>query len=437
MEVLRLNLETNNKLVNDYLINKNFSFFHYSLTKEDKLKRYEELMGRAFPRKQLATHIRSFMEKFSITKEIENSLAKLEDEKSVVVIGGQQAGLLTGPLYSIHKMLSIIIEAEQLEKLLQKPVVPIFWVAGEDHDIHEVNHAYKIEKGELIKHPYKQSLISDKQMVSKTYLDQLTIREWYEDLIASYGETRYTNALLRYLNDRLVERMSYTDFFISIANDLFKEYGLLFVDSAHPELRKIESHFFELLIENGERITDKLLDRQAILEKLGYRKLIESDAQAFQLFYEVNGERTLLQWNENKNKIVGHGVMFSKDELIQIARNTPEKLSNNVVTRPLMQEFLFPTLSFIAGPGEIAYWAELKDCFEIFNLKIPLMVPRINITYLERNIEVHISELHLNLEHVLSEGVAAEKTKTIESLKDLEFARAVREAIKKSKSNIQ
>ena len=188
MEVLRLNLETNNKLVNDYLINKNFSFFHYSLTKEDKLKRYEELMGRAFPRKQLATHIRSFMEKFSITKEIENSLAKLEDEKSVVVIGGQQAGLLTGPLYSIHKMLSIIIEAEQLEKLLQKPVVPIFWVAGEDHDIHEVNHAYKIEKGELIKHPYKQSLISDKQMVSKTYLDQLTIREWYEDLIASYGK---------------------------------------------------------------------------------------------------------------------------------------------------------------------------------------------------------------------------------------------------------
>ena len=185
-----------------------------------------------------------------------------------------------------------------------------------------------------------------------------------------------------------------------------------------------------MLIENGERITDKLLDRQAILEKLGYRKLIESDAQAFQLFYEVNGERTLLQWNENKNKIVGHGVMFSKDELIQIARNTPEKLSNNVVTRPLMQEFLFPTLSFIAGPGEIAYWAELKDCFEIFNLKIPLMVPRINITYLERNIEVHISELHLNLEHVLSEGVAAEKTKTIESLKDLEFARAVREAIK-------
>ena len=81
--------------------------------------------------------------------EVEKSLTKLAKENSVVVIGGQQAGILTGPLYSIHKIISIISLARQKEAELKIPVVPVFWIAGEDHDFQEVNHIY-IEKEEKV-----------------------------------------------------------------------------------------------------------------------------------------------------------------------------------------------------------------------------------------------------------------------------------------------
>ena len=84
---------------------------------------------------------------------------------------------------------------------------------------------------------------------------------------------------------------------------------------------------------------------------------------------------------------------LSIDELFDLAREAPEKLSNNVVTRPVTQELLFPTLAFIAGPGEIAYWAELKQVFEHFQVKMPVIVPRLNITLLERNIESLLGKL--------------------------------------------
>src|SRR5699024_6105301 len=86
------------------------------------------------------------------------NIEALKKEETVAVVGGQQAGLLTGPLYSINKVISIIQYAKQQEKKLQIPVVPIFWIAGEDHDYEEINHVYMPEKEGLNKVKLKQSL---------------------------------------------------------------------------------------------------------------------------------------------------------------------------------------------------------------------------------------------------------------------------------------
>lgn len=166
MELLQLQLDIKNKLVNQYVHFGDHSFFHYSFrNKDDLVKRYNELTERTFPRKALANHIREYMSKFSITKQIESNLQKLENENSVVVIGGQQAGLLTGPLYSIHKMISIVLLAKQQETFLQQPVVGILG-CGEDHDIQEVNHVFKLEKQRLVKSIFPQKLPSEKRMIS-------------------------------------------------------------------------------------------------------------------------------------------------------------------------------------------------------------------------------------------------------------------------------
>lgn len=419
MELLQLQLDIKNKLVNQYVHFGDHSFFHYSFrNKDDLVKRYNELAERTFPRKALANHIREYMSKFSITKQIESNLQKLENENSVVVIGGQQAGLLTGPLYSIHKMISIVLLAKQQETFLQQPVVPVFWVAGEDHDIQEVNHVFKLEKQRLVKSIFPQKLPSEKRMISRIEFEKDQMESWYKKIIASFGETEHTKGILQFLYDCLSKSHTYTEFFVSIVNELFKNYGLLLIDSAHPDLRKIESTYFQLIIEYGEQITDRLLSKQEELLAQGFSKTIETKSSSLQLFHEEREERTLLQYDPGKNLIIGRNIAFTKSDLVKAARENPEKFSNNVVTRPIMQEFLFPTIAFVAGPGEIAYWAELKSCFELFGLKIPPVFPRINISFLERNIESDINDLNLSIKNILLNGTEPEKQKTFKSLQN-------------------
>src|SRR5699024_9297482 len=118
--------------------------------------RLTDIKSRKYDRKALKEALYMMNQMWDAPKETFNNIDQLLDEESVVVVGGQQAGLLTGPLYTINKVISIIVYAKQQEEKLNIPVVPIFWIAGEDHDLDEVNHIY-IEQSERIKkHILKQ-----------------------------------------------------------------------------------------------------------------------------------------------------------------------------------------------------------------------------------------------------------------------------------------
>ena len=123
--------------------------------------------------------------------------------------------------------------------------------------------------------------------------------------------------------------------------------------------------------------------------------MIEMEDDAVNLFYYIKDkkDRCLLKKHEGQYSGKNGELNFRKEQLLQIAKETPEQLSNNVVTRPLMQELLFPVLAFISGPGEISYWAELKRVFDVFEIKMPPIVPRLNITFVERGIETDLQEL--------------------------------------------
>ncbi len=165
----------------------------------------------------------------------------------------------------------------------------------------------------------------------------------------------------------------------------------------------MEKDFFIRLIEGSKKITDSVLDQQRKLEDSGFNNTIEISENAANLFYydELTKSRILLEYQPETDLFVGKSgdVQFTFNEMLQGSRGkASDQLSNNVVTRPIMQEWLFPTLAFIAGPGEIAYWSELKQAFEHFELKMPPIVPRLNITLLERSVETDLQELNLELE---------------------------------------
>lgn len=426
MEMLNLSLPAANRFATDYLAGSTElqSFFHYNFKNSDEyVHRLDELKNRTFMRNELADHIQSFMSRYAHSDKTGVNLEKLRQENSVAVIGGQQAGILTGPLYTIHKVISILKLAEQKEAELGVPVVPVFWIAGEDHDYQEVNHVYVMNNNKQEKWIYPEKNL-EKKMISEVCINKDLCYSWVEEIMETYGETKHTKEILSFALESLKTAESFVDFFASIIMELFKDSGLLIVDSGNKELRKLEKEYFMQQMNNHQKITAAVLKQQHQTEAAGYPNMIDINENAANLFYydEEANERILLQFDPETGGFTGKNgeVSFSFDELQEIANEFPEKLSNNVVTRPLMQEWLFPTLAFIGGPGEIAYWAELKLVFEHFGLKMPPLVPRLNITILERSIETDLKEMNLDLKEVLISGTNKHELKFIESLKDRE-----------------
>jgi bacillithiol biosynthesis cysteine-adding enzyme BshC len=427
MEMVNLFLPSTNQFATDYSTGNSFirPLFHYQFQEtESYQERVKDLENINFKREELADYIGEYMSKFPSSDEVVASISKLRNPDSVVVIGGQQAGILTGPLYSIHKILSIILFAKKQEAELSVPVVPVFWIAGEDHDYDEVNHIFVEKENQLEKSIYPEKVL-DKRMVSHIEIKKDVLKNWVIDIISSYGETKHTKSLLQFADAAIENSVTFVDFFAHITMSLFKEYGLLIVDSGDKGLRKLEKEYFINQIKSTKEITEKVKKKQQELEGIGMSQTIVINDSCANLFYydEVSHERILLDYIPEQKQFVGANgsISFSYDEMLEIASEFPERLSNNVVTRPLMQECLFPTLAFIAGPGEIAYWAELKEVFEHFDMKMPPIVPRLNISLIERNVSSDMEELGLKLEDVLTAGTGKQKELFLDANRDSSF----------------
>ena len=121
------------------------------------------------------------------------------------------------------------------------------------------------------------------------------------------------------------------------------------------------------------------------------------------------------------------GIRFTQDEMLKIANEEPWLLSNNVATRPIMQDLVFPVLAFVGGPGEIAYWALLKEAFHHFDIRMPIIVPRVSMTLVSKRAKQAMESTSLTLEDVFSGKVEEDRAKFIDSLQDERFERLLAE----------
>ncbi|CAI7726287.1 bacillithiol biosynthesis cysteine-adding enzyme BshC [Bacillus altitudinis] len=410
MQLTELSIRSQNLVIRDYIEEKKemTAFFDYDIHSEHTWKkRYDDLMERSFPREALADYMSAYHAKFDSAAMREN-IEKIRDERSVMVVGGQQAGLLAGPLYTIHKIISIIQFAKEKESALGVPVIPVFWVAGEDHDVDEINFVYTSgEKG-----PVKQKLPLHhvkKTAAKRTPLHQEKTERWLRDVFSTYEESAYTNDLFDQLLRCLRKSETFTDFFEWIVCDLFEEDGLLLLNSGDFGVKPLERTLFKQIVESSDAIVARLNNTQAAMKQAGYQPIIEAGDHQANLFYEYDDERFLIEQENGQFSISEVGLTWTKDELLQEVEEHPERFSNNVVTRPLMQEALLPTLAFMAGHGEVNYWGELKGIFEYFDVKMAPVLPRLHVTILERHIDKKLPIRELSVEEVLTKGVKEKK----------------------------
>ncbi len=352
-------------------------------------------------RHELIRVLKAFNKKINNTSLTMSNIEFLKDKQTVVVIGGQQAGLFTGPLLVIYKAITLIQLAKLESKRLSRKVIPVFWIAGEDHDYDEVNHIdflsqqQNIERIKLLKHSDVRSSISEQFF---------SIEEWHQvinQLDESLINTEFKHDIIQKLKNFTDQSRSLTDFFASIMAWLFGQYGLILMDSADPHLRQIESEMFDELINQHQTINTALIKGSEQLSTLGYEIQAEVRKGQMNLFINHEGNRILLNEVDGGFSDRKEEVFFSKLELLEIARKNPQRLSNNVFTRPLMQEFLFPVLHSVLGSGEIAYWGLIKEAFHQLGMRMPIIVPRQEYTLLEGTIQKHMSKFELSFADVI------------------------------------
>ncbi|MGM9951490.1 MAG: bacillithiol biosynthesis cysteine-adding enzyme BshC [Lysinibacillus sp.] len=420
MKLEQIAIPVQNRVLTDYWqANADIhSFFTYPYEQASFIKRAEKLASNEYKRGALVKVIRSYMERFGVSERAAEHLAELE-AGAPAIVGGQQAGVFTGPLYSVYKAITVILLANEQRQALGTPVVPIFWIAGEDHDLDEINHTFTIVDGSVKKRAYSKRS-HKKTMASTTRIDHDEMERLIRTVFKDYGETVYTEALLAEVLDASRSSETFTDFFTILMNRLFADYGLLMIDAAYGPFRQYESEYFERLIERGEEIARAVTIQEQALEKAGYGKPIGATENNANLFYVEDGERFLLERQEGHFVNSSAPVRLTREELLQTARNEPEKLSNNVVTRPLMQEMTLPVLAFVGGPGELAYWATLKPAFGLLDLEMPIFAPRLNISVVSRKIQPLLEQHRLTFERIVDGEATKEKEQFIASVQDEE-----------------
>lgn len=331
----------------------------------------------------------------------EERLAAVVERGGFFVTTGQQAGFLTGPLYTVYKVLTAVRLAAALERHLGVPVAPLFWVASEDHDWEEVSVATVIDAANRLHElrlpgPGAPSL----EPMSRRILDP-GISEVIAELAGLLPPTEFTEDLLAVIRRAYVPGRSVAAAFEEMIADLFADFHLLTVDAGHPALKAMSAPILARELERAAEHEAKVAAHTARLEAAGYEAQVPVHPGAANVFYHGEGGRhRILRADDGGFRLRGSDAAFGRDELLARVRAEPERFSPNVLLRPIVESAVFPTLAYVAGPGELAYFAQIGCLFQAHGCEMPIVYPRASITLVERKVRKVLDKYHLGLDDV-------------------------------------
>jgi bacillithiol biosynthesis cysteine-adding enzyme BshC len=351
-------------------------------------------------RTQVAACLRQYNEKHNSHDAVMASLALLEQPGTLVVTGGQQSGLFTGPLLVVYKAMTTIMAAKEAAEQLGRPVVPLFWIAGEDHDWDEVNHTYVLNRTQEITKIKIEKSEEKRSSVSNIHVEEDSWQQVVEQLDALLQDSDFKPQIMEFIRSSSFRSDSMTDAFAKLMGSLFGKFGLILLDSADPNLRKVEEPFFTSLIMQNDALETAYMNSASDIVNAGYELQADVTADNANLFYIHEGVRLLLHKKDGNFSDRKGQVSFTRDELLEEVKVYPERFSNNVLTRPLMQDYVLPVLATVLGQGEIAYWAIPHHAFETIGGQMPLIIPRMSFTVVEGTLHKHMDKYQLSFEDV-------------------------------------
>lgn len=312
----------------------------------------------------------------------------LENPQARTIVTGQQLTLAGGPLYTMFKILTTISESKKLSDKTGNPIVPIFWLADEDQDFEEIA-TVTVPVGTDY-----QSVTLDEPTVISQRAGFIPVTESViskiEELLKLLPATDFHGEISTLLKEAYKIGQTHNDAFAELILKLFSRFGLLVFGSARPESRRLLNDTFKSLILKSAEIHDALEKTSKKLEANYHRQVSVSPSNWF--ICKEDGSRSKLNL-ENGIWTTVDGKSFTTDELAEKAFEDPDLLSPNVFMRPLLQDVLLPNLAIVAGPGEVAYYAQTRELYSVCGMTMPVVIPRFSGMLIEPSIEKNLSEL--------------------------------------------
>lgn len=352
---------------------------------ENKLNQYK---NRAVTHQVLVEQ----MYQHELSESQKENLDKFKLDNTVTITTGHQLNLFTGPLYFFYKILQTIKCCEFMnERHPEYNFVPVFWMATEDHDFEEINHFYFKNEKFTWERDFGNA-------VGRMNLNG--IEKVFESFAGNLNQSKNAKELKELIQSSYLNAENLTEATQKLVQALFNEWGLLMLDADDSRLKKlmipaftedlIDNKAFEVVGETNQRLIDK-----------DYK--LQVHPREINLFYLADGVRERIVEEDGVFEVLNTELRFSKEEILEELKNSPEKFSPNVILRPLYQETILPNIAYIGGSGEMAYWLQLKDFFESQKVLFPVLIVRNSLLILSEKQNSKLEKLGLEYQVLFSD----------------------------------
>ena len=344
-------------------------------------------------RSALVAAMRNQAASFGVADASSHLIDTLADPASSAVVTGQQLGLLGGPLYTAYKALCTIQLAADLEEKTGQPVVPVFWLEGEDHDFEEIASAGLVEGDDAVVVTYEPGDTTE----SGTAVGRMTVSEGitavFDELERILPPTDFRDELMDGIRSAYAPGTPLIKAFVAMMERILGPGRIAYISPDDNDLKQAASGLFRKELEDHGTSSARLKEASSKLETTWHAQV---QTEPTNLFLHGEGRRTAIDAVSDGFR-TRDGENLSLDEALARLESDPGSFSPNVVIRPLMQDWLLPTAVYVAGPGEVAYFAQFKGLYDWAGLHMPIIYPRASITLLERRIGKVLEKNELGL----------------------------------------
>lgn len=332
---------------------------------QDEIKKVQYPADR---RKAVATVLERQNREFGAGEKTLANIQRLR-EGAPAVVTGQQVGLFGGPTFVILKALTAAILAEKAGG------VPVFWLATEDHDLEEVNSVNLVAGDHLQKFTVNVPHTEGAPVGAIAFTDEITAAA--QQIEGLYPRSEISELLAASYRKGETFGTAFARFYAHVLADL----GIIFLNPLDPGFHRVAQPVFRAALERSEEINQALQQRNQELESAGYHAQVMVTPSHTLGFYLEDGVRTPVRYHE-KEFLIGERKISAADLLAETER-CPERFSANVLLRPVIQDHLLPTLCYIGGPAEIAYFAQIEVVYRKLAGRLTPILPRIFATLIE------------------------------------------------------